>query len=45
MSDIERRAILGAAGIGALAAMARAGSGGPLNPPAGAVVFALLFHQ
>ncbi len=34
MSDLERRALIGVAGIGALAAIARAG---PLNPPAGAV--------
>lgn len=34
MSDLERRALLGVAGLGALAAMAKAG---PLNPPAGAV--------
>lgn len=34
MSELERRALLGAAGIGALAAMSKAG---PLNPPAGAV--------
>jgi len=39
MSQLERRALLGAAGIGAVAAMAGAskGGGGPLNPPAGAV--------
>jgi hypothetical protein len=34
MNDIERRALIGAAGIGALAALSKAG---PLNPPAGAV--------
>jgi hypothetical protein len=34
MDDLERRALLGVAGIGALAAIARAG---PLNPPAGAI--------
>ncbi|MDP1660993.1 MAG: hypothetical protein Q8L55_03675 [Phycisphaerales bacterium] len=34
MNDIERRALLGAAGIGALAALSKAG---PLNPPAGSV--------
>lgn len=34
MSDLERRALLGAASLGAIAAMAKAG---PLNPPAGAV--------
>ncbi|MFT3685730.1 MAG: hypothetical protein QM783_12520 [Phycisphaerales bacterium] len=34
MNDIERRALLGAAGIGAVAAFAKAG---PLNPPAGSV--------
>lgn len=34
MNEIERRALLGAAGIGALAAMSKAG---PLDPPAGAV--------
>ena len=36
LSLVERRALLGAAGIGALAAMSKAG-GGPLNPPGGAV--------
>ncbi len=34
MNDIERRALIGAAGIGAIAALSKAG---PLNPPAGAV--------
>lgn len=34
MSELERRALLGAVGIGAFAAMSKAG---PLNPPAGAV--------
>lgn len=34
MSDLERRALLGVAGIGAIAALSKAG---PLNPPAGAV--------
>ncbi len=41
MSDIERRALLGAAGVGVVAAMAKAGAGGgrggPLDPPAGTV--------
>lgn len=36
MNEIERRALIGAAGIGALAALSKAG-GGPLNPPAGSV--------
>lgn len=35
MNDIERRTLLGAAGIGALAALSKAG---PLDPPAGAVI-------
>jgi hypothetical protein len=34
MSELERRALMGVAGIGALAALAKAG---PLTPPAGAV--------
>ena len=34
MSDLERRALLGVAGLGAMAALAKAG---PLTPPAGAV--------
>lgn len=34
MNDIERRTLLGAAGIGAIAALSKAG---PLNPPAGTV--------
>lgn len=34
MNELERRTLLGAAGIGALAAMSKAG---PLNPPAGSV--------
>jgi hypothetical protein len=34
MNDIERRTLLGAAGIGAIAAISKAG---PLNPPAGSV--------
>jgi len=34
MNEIERRALLGVAGVGAIAALAKAG---PLNPPAGAV--------
>ena len=34
MNDIERRALIGAAGIGAIAALSKAG---PLNPPAGTV--------
>jgi hypothetical protein len=34
MNEIERRALLGAAGISAVAALSKAG---PLNPPAGAV--------
>jgi parallel beta-helix repeat protein len=34
MNDIERRTLIGAAGIGAIAALSKAG---PLNPPAGAV--------
>ncbi len=34
VSDIERRVLLGAIGVGALAALAKAG---PINPPAGAV--------
>lgn len=34
MSDLERRALLGVAGIGAIAALSKAG---PLNPPAGPV--------
>lgn len=34
MNEIERRALLGAAGVGAIAALSRAG---PLNPPPGAV--------
>ncbi|MGH7133553.1 MAG: hypothetical protein ACREJO_16605 [Phycisphaerales bacterium] len=37
-NDIERRTLLGAAGIGALAALAHgAKPGGPLNPPAGSI--------
>ncbi|MFT3686654.1 MAG: hypothetical protein QM783_17335 [Phycisphaerales bacterium] len=35
MNEFERRTLLGAAGIGAIAAMSKAG--GPLNPPAGPV--------
>ncbi|MFT3686650.1 MAG: hypothetical protein QM783_17315 [Phycisphaerales bacterium] len=34
MSELERRTLLGAAGLGAIAAMSKAG---PLNPPAGPV--------
>src|SRR5690242_5587975 len=34
MNEIERRVLLGAAGIGAIAALSKAG---PLDPPAGAV--------
>lgn len=34
MNDIERRTLIGAAGIGAIAALSKAG---PLNPPAGSV--------
>ena len=38
MNDLERRALLGVAGVGALAALSGAVRGaGPLNPPAGAV--------
>ncbi|HYD01606.1 MAG TPA: hypothetical protein VEB22_10305 [Phycisphaerales bacterium] len=37
MNDLERRALLGAAGVGALAALAARSKGGPLNPPAGPV--------
>ena len=36
MNEIERRTLIGAAGIGAIAALSKAG-GGPLNPPAGSV--------
>ncbi|HZW05769.1 MAG TPA: hypothetical protein VFF65_01495 [Phycisphaerales bacterium] len=39
-THLERRTLLGAAGIGALAAMSKAGGGGgggPLNPPPGAI--------
>ncbi|MGH7133555.1 MAG: hypothetical protein ACREJO_16615 [Phycisphaerales bacterium] len=37
MGELERRTFLGAAGLGAVAAMAKAGGPGPLNPPVGAV--------
>ena len=39
MNDIERRTLLGAAGIGAIAALAKGGGGGggPLDPPVGPI--------
>ncbi|MFT3686908.1 MAG: right-handed parallel beta-helix repeat-containing protein [Phycisphaerales bacterium] len=37
MNEIERRVLLGAAGAGALAAVASAAGRGPINPPAGSV--------
>ncbi|MFT3684921.1 MAG: hypothetical protein QM783_08345 [Phycisphaerales bacterium] len=37
MSEFERRALLGAAGVAGMAALARAGGAGPIDPPAGAV--------
>jgi parallel beta-helix repeat protein len=37
MNDLERRALLGVAGLGAVGALAALAKGGPLTPPAGPV--------
>ncbi|CAN5787425.1 hypothetical protein BH11PLA1_BH11PLA1_15890 [soil metagenome] len=37
MNDLERRTLLSAAGVGAMALMARVGRAGPLDPPVGDV--------